>query len=446
MKNKRISISLMLFILVCPLFTAGTASPLITLSIPDAEITLDSPRDVVIELKSNDPGGIEAWGFAFHYDPNILQPEFNPNNPGLVVVNKDDENYLTEDYYYVYAYEHESTPGKITVGCCVKYDSNGDPIATTGTGKLLGLSFIAKRIYPRSTIHSSFRIDKKVNDLQNALCEPGEIKILPSITSAITITSSGSFDHDIVCTITGQGLKQGAVPVIGSLCFANADYSNGVVTALVPAYTFPPGLLFDVIITNPDGDFALINGGFGIDHRFESGLNLFGYPTTPPGGCDGSHELMSHLSQTAGDAVRCLMTRDPNTLRWDKTWWENNEVKGTDFPLLPFQSTLVYVQENGVSRAFPGEWDHKNAQTQIEDLGKCIKPGLNFISLYLPQDEQIDSHGLLEALSEKTGKNVILSRMLPETGQRRSVVHFFGRPSSSHFPILNTEGYLLYSR
>ncbi|MGA1843451.1 MAG: hypothetical protein ACMUIS_02685 [bacterium] len=447
MKNRHLSVPLVLLILMCALFTASTASALIILSIPDAEITLDSPQDVVIELQSNDPEGIEAWGFAFHYDPNILQPEFYPNNPGLVVVNKDDDNYFTKDYYYIYAYEHESLPGKITVGGCVKYDNNGDPIPTTGTGKLLGLSFILKRIYPRATIHSSLWIDKKVNDLQNAVCEPGEITSLPSITSAITITpSSGPFDHDVECTIAGQGFKQGAVPVIGSLRISDATYSNGVITALVPAYVFLPGLSFDVIITNPDGDFAFIANGIGTDRRFESGLNLFGYPTAPPEGCDGSHELMSHLSQTADDAVCCLMTRDPNTLRWDKTWWENNEAKGTDFALIPFQATLVYVQKNGLSRTFPGQWDHKNAQTQIEDLAKCISPGLNFISLYLPPDEQIDSHELMKVLSEKTGKNIILRRMRPETGQWRSFVHFFGRPSSSHFPILNTEGYVVYSR
>jgi len=447
MKNKRLSISIVLFILVYTLFTPNTGFPLITFSLPKYEILLGSTITVPIELKSNDPDGICTWDFTFHYDPNILQPEYDPNKPeGTVMVYRN--NQLTKDYSYVWAFEYAPSPGIINVIGIA--DVSDDPITTKGTGNLLSLKFTAKKeVYPRSTTRSSLLmtfLDVQANDLQGAVCEPGEIKILPSITSAITINpSSGAFDRDITCTITGQGLEQGAVPVIGALRISDAVYSNEAVTALVPAYTFPPGLSYDVIITNPDGDFAVVTNGFGIDHRFKPGLNLFGYPTTPPEECDGSHELMSHLSQTAGDTVCCLMTRDPNTLLWNKTWWENNEVKGVDFPLHPFQATLVYIRENGLSRAFPGYWDHKNAQTQIEDLTKCIKPGLNLVSLFLPPNEPIDSHDLIKGLSKKIGNNVILSRFQPETAQWQSVVHLFGRPSGPHFRILNTEGYILYS-
>lgn len=445
-KKNRLFIPLLLFTLMYTLFIPDTGFPLITLSLPKYEILLDSTITVPITLESNDPEGICVWDLAFHYDPNILQPECDPNIPGKVIVYRD--LCLTKDYKYVLAFEHALSPGTINV-CGIAELDNDDPIPTKGTGILFKMKLISKRVYPRSTIRSSLWLtfkDIEANDLRDAICEQGEIKILPSITSAITINpSSGAFDRDTLCTIIGQGLQQGSISVIGPHRISDAVYSNGTITALVPANSLPPGLSFDVIITNPDGNFAVITDGFGTDHHFEAGLNLFGYPTIPPEGCDGSQELISHLAQTAGDAVCCLMTRDPNTLWWNKTWWENNEVKGADFPLNTLQAILVYINENGLSRSFPGYLHDKGIQTQIEDLAKQIKPGLNLVSLCPPLDEPIDSHGLTKRLSEKIGDHVSLCRMQPAKAQWRSIVHLFGRPSGLQFRILNTEGYLLYS-
>jgi hypothetical protein len=206
------------------------------------------------------------------------------------------------------------------------------------------------------------------------------------------------------------------------------------------------GLYFDVTVTNPNGNFAISSQGFRTSHQFEKGLNLIAYPTIPPENCNDSYKLITYLYQKAGNKIRALKAIDLNTAAWVQTTWGGSQPQGKNFEINHAQGNLLYVDGNGFSEAFSGEWEDCSLQAQIIDLGGSIKPGINLISIHPPLEEQIQSDQLIENVSSKTRRVESLNRIQPKTARWEAILPFFGTLCGSRFPIRNAEGYLLYSR
>ena len=442
MKRKSLAITIFICLLFHNIFFHKTAYPIIKFSLPEYTIHLDDSGWIPVNLISNESVGIYAWDFSIIYDPDIL-------------------TYLGWDEQRDYALTknlwmeaHESTPGRINVSGFAWYHSKEYPIKNTGLFMKIRLS--SKRCYPmqktRSTLDMSF-INVPANDLQNAICDPGEIVIQPLSNSNIHILSVEPSEG--ICwqaeniAIYGTGFQQDTIPVIGPFQIddISIDLQNGLITVPIPdAIGLAHGLIFDILVTNPNGDFDVINDGYMMACQFEQGLNLFGYPTIPPEEYSHSHELLSYLGQNDGDKIHRLMAIDPNTLKWHETRWQNDQPVGADFQLDSLRGNILYVVGMDFSRAFRGKWNNPDLNSQINILTQQIKPGTNLITLHPPLNEIINSHQVARDLSQKIGKEISLNSIQSKTSKWQTTLTFFGRIMGDEFEIRNADGYILYKQ
>lgn len=234
--------------------TIGNA--LIQFSIPHLEIPLEGTIIAPVELVSNEPEGFYSWEITIAYDPSILS---------FVEMLKDKQ--LTQNYTWLFAYA-DDPPGKIKVLGTVGYDkTTGKDIPTVGTGILFSLKFGTKRAYPRWSVSSdiimSFK-DSPGNSLRFAICDHGSIKIKPNLGISYVQPSNGLCCEDVPLSIYGVGFTAGAIPVIGSVQGSNTIVDSNLITTLIPVNSLSPGSCFDVIVTNPNGDFGVIEDGYEI--------------------------------------------------------------------------------------------------------------------------------------------------------------------------------------
>lgn len=438
LQNRNLSlIKLILFFVlfnISALLIYEIGHAVIELSIPHSKVSLDGSCFIPIDVIANDPEGFLSWSMIIEYDANVV-------------------TYLTLDQNTLLGKKHtlltlnEVSPGKINIGGLVQYSTiTGEDIPIQGTGTLLKLKFTTKRQYPMWRVKSDIIMKFKNspnNYLRHAVTLNGSLEIEPNLQISHVEPSKGLFCEDQVISIYGQGFDEGAIPIIGSIQVPDIIFLSNQIKALVPANKLPDGLFFDIIVTNPNGDFGIFHDGYRLEHKFETGLNLFGYPTIPPEEYDSLSELLAYLDETK-ENIKCLKAFDPNSSSWHNAYWNKGNPSGTDLKINILQSSIMYVQGSDFLKAFPGNNYDSLLEDQISDLSIKTLPGLNLIAIYPPPDETILSDMIVQKISQKSAQAVTISRIVTKTSRWETNFSFFGHINGPKFPIRNVEGYILF--
>ncbi|MBN2372838.1 hypothetical protein JXL19_03500 [bacterium] len=436
---KNLFIAIAATIVMLNMLLPGSSHPAIRFSIPNGTITLDANHTVPFNLIENNPDGFCSWNISLEYDPNIL------TYTGM------NTTQLTQNYTFVYPYE--IYPGRVNIAGGIGFDSvTGQDFPTKGTGTFLLFNFTTKRQIPVWKTISEIKMlfkDSIGNSLRCAVCQNGSLEVLPNLQiNNIDLTEDPSSETMIV-SIYGQGFSKnpGAVPipVIGSVRLSdNIIYlTSNLIIIQAPYDAFPVGLLLDIIVTNPNGDFGIYKKGFGIKARFETGINLFGYPALPHDGYDDSFGFLTNLGESGGNIKR-LRAFDPNDSIWLDTHWNNGQPEGINFMISSFQSYLMYIDGKGFSRAFPGCMLKSSVEEQISEIAGQAESGLNFITIHPQPYETIHSWQAMRMFYMKNINDAVISRLESKSAKWQSSFLFFDHESGDRFHIENMNGYILY--